>query len=140
VILLDTDTVSLLLRTPENYPDLVQRIRQTPGDDIYISAITVGEVMEGALALVRRLQPRDQESLGYKLLVEYFQALQTFAILPYDSEAELHFQEFPARIRRLGRGDCQIAAIALQNNATVITRNCRHFSEIPGLKFEDWTQ
>ncbi len=66
--------------------------------------------MEGALALVRKLQPKDQESVGYTLLVEYFQSLKKFAILPYDSNAETRFQEFP------------------------------DFSEIPGLKFEDWTE
>jgi tRNA(fMet)-specific endonuclease VapC len=96
--------------------------------------------MEEALALVRKLQPKNQESLGYTLLTESFRALHKFAILPYDSNAENRFQEFPTKIRRLGRGDCQIAAIALLNNATVITRNQRHFSEIPELRFEDWTE
>lgn len=140
MILLDTDTISLFLRSSKQYPELHRRIRETPLDDLYISAITVGEVMEGGLALVRKLQPKDQEAAGYKLLLDNFHALNRFAVLPYDLEAETLFQEMPARIRRQGRCDCQIAAIALTHDATVITRNTRHFSEIPGLRFEDWTQ
>ncbi|WP_309689236.1 type II toxin-antitoxin system VapC family toxin [Armatimonas sp.] len=140
MILLDTDTTSLFLRSSKQYTELYRRIRETPLDDLYISAITVGEVMEGGLALVRRLQPKDQEAAGYKLLLDHFHALNRFAILPYDPEAEMLFQEMPARIRRQGRRDCQIAAIALTQDATLITRNIRHFSEVPGLRFEDWTQ
>lgn len=139
MVLLDTDTLSLLFRSPEQYPELVKHLRQTPADDIYISAITVGEITEGALALVRKLQPKDQEEDGYLLLVDSLRYLNRFAILPYSAEAAALFRGFPAKARRLGRRDCQIAAIALLHEATIITRNKRHFSEIPGIHFEDWT-
>ena len=32
-----------------------------------------------------------------------------------------------------------IATIALSRDLTIVTRNTRHFAEIPGLKVEDWT-
>lgn len=94
--------------------------------------------MEGGLALIRKLQPKDQEAAGYKLLLDHFEALKSFAILPYDTEAETIFQGFPKSIRRQGRQDCQIATTALGCGATVITRNECHFAQVPGVVFENW--
>ncbi|MEO5959576.1 MAG: type II toxin-antitoxin system VapC family toxin, partial [Opitutaceae bacterium] len=34
--------------------------------------------------------------------------------------------------------DTLIAAQALRLGATVVSRNLREFSRVPGLKFEDW--
>ena len=44
------------------------------------------------------------------------------------------------RVAKLNVGgmDLRIAAIALENNATVVTRNVVDFQRIPGLLIEDW--
>jgi tRNA(fMet)-specific endonuclease VapC len=38
----------------------------------------------------------------------------------------------------IGGNDLMIAAIAVANNATLVTNNTREFSRVPGLRFETW--
>jgi tRNA(fMet)-specific endonuclease VapC len=40
---------------------------------------------------------------------------------------------------RIGTMDLKIAATALANDATLLTRNTSDFGRIPGLRIEDWS-
>jgi predicted nucleic acid-binding protein len=72
--------------------------------------------------------------------VEY---LKNLPILNFDDDADRYHQQLllansALRKNRLQK-DMRIAAIALSLNATVITRNQRDFSLVPGLQIADWT-
>jgi tRNA(fMet)-specific endonuclease VapC len=60
-------------------------------------------------------------------------------ILSYDVRAHAIFQSLQAQKIRIGTQDLKIAAIALANDAVLLTRNRRDFEKVPNLLIEDWT-
>jgi tRNA(fMet)-specific endonuclease VapC len=42
--------------------------------------------------------------------------------------------------RRLDKDDLRIAAIVLEDDDTLVTRNAKDFRQIPGLRIEDWSK
>jgi predicted nucleic acid-binding protein len=49
------------------------------------------------------------------------------------------FQRLCVRRVRIGTMDLKIAAIALANDATLLSRNLPDFAKVPGLRVEDWS-
>ena len=67
---------------------------------------------------------------------------QRLTILPYDREAALWHADERARLAAQGRTppfiDGQIAAIAMVNYLTLVTRNTDDFADFVGLTVENW--
>lgn len=61
-------------------------------------------------------------------------------VLPFDERAAGHFDHLGRQRLRIGTQDLKIAAIALANDATVLTRNTIRFANVPSLQFEDWSE
>jgi tRNA(fMet)-specific endonuclease VapC len=69
--------------------------------------------------------------------------LENFAnsqLLPYDYEAAKIFESLRKQKIRIGTQDLRIAATAISNNMTLLSRNMVDFQKVPGLKVEDWTK
>ena len=64
-------------------------------------------------------------------------ALAGILILEFDEAAALQYAKISAYVRRLGRPvadmDRLIAAVVLANAEVLVTRNPKHFADIPGL-------
>lgn len=64
--------------------------------------------------------------------------LNRFLSLLFDDEAASAYGDIRARLERqgtpIGSNDLMIAAIAVANGLTVVTRNVREFTRIPGLR------
>jgi tRNA(fMet)-specific endonuclease VapC len=133
--LLDTDTFSQVLRRYS--PAIVFRTAAylTEFDRLTISAITVTEIVKG-------WQKRQREDRVDRFISD----LDTVEILYLSLESHITIGRILADLERTGQpiefADTAIAAIALQNNLTLITGNLKHYQRIVNLgyplKLETW--
>jgi tRNA(fMet)-specific endonuclease VapC len=67
---------------------------------------------------------------------------EAVTILPYDEGAARRFGLLKADLEWAGIApsdpDLQIASVALQYEAPLVTHNRGHFERVPGLVIEDW--
>jgi toxin FitB len=124
VIILDTNVVSELLRPR---PSLVVARWVDAQARPFITAITIQESFYGIELLTSELRGRELTARLEVILDSVFHA----RILPYSAIAARHTAVVIAHRRRLGRpistADAQIAGIALEHRATLVTRNTRDF-------------
>jgi tRNA(fMet)-specific endonuclease VapC len=64
---------------------------------------------------------------------------QSITVMPFDELAQMIFSSLRAHRARVGTQDLRIAAIALSQEATLVTRNRQDFAGIPSLQVEDWS-
>jgi len=73
-------------------------------------------------------------------LMSHISTFNRIPLLAFDDAALAMLSSLRKSSVRIGTMDLRIAAIALAHDATVITRNIRDFSKVPGLRVEDWSQ
>jgi tRNA(fMet)-specific endonuclease VapC len=106
--------------------------------ELAITIISVEEQLRGWYSALRKVSRKDQLAHAYQRLAE---ALPIFARWPALSFTELAIDRYHALVARklnIGRMDLRIAAIVLENNAILVTRNTRDFSRVPNLVIENW--
>jgi tRNA(fMet)-specific endonuclease VapC len=59
--------------------------------------------------------------------------------MSFDSNSYNGFESLRQQLRRLDTRDLRIAAIALNTEAVLVTRNRQDFAQIPNLIIEDWS-
>lgn len=131
--LLDTNITSELTRSRPN-PNVQARLKYFAGE-LAIASVSWHEMLYG---MQRMPVSRRQRAV----IAQLEQIQQTMPILPYDAAAAQWHAEERSRLVAQGRtppfADAQIAAIAITQNLTLVTRNVRDFRIFDGLTLENW--
>ena len=120
--LIDTDVLSAL-RKPARNAALIAWFERQRSAELFLSVVTIGEIERG-IALKRTADPAFAERLAEWL--DQLLALYGERILPFDLRAARRWGMLSAALGN-DSVDLLIAAIALENGLTVVTRNVRHF-------------
>lgn len=139
MIILDTDHLSLLDRASFEGRILEANLLQHYFNDVCTTIISFEEQMRGWLSFAAKANTVEKEINAYKKLNKFLDGFRQYTVLDYTEAAARQFQHLKSLKLRVGTMDLKIAAIALANDALLLSRNLRDFEDIPNLKVEDWT-
>lgn len=131
MLVLDSNTISYYFRGD---PLVVPRMQALKPADVGVPAIVEYELRYGLMRLPPEAAAPRQAALA--------KLLQPLHVLPFDRECAAHAARIRAELESVGTPigphDTLIAATALRHQATLVTRNVREFSRVPGLQWVDW--
>jgi len=140
MFVMDTDHVSLLeWGSGAVGQRLHERIQALPENEVATTIISFGEQTRGWLAFHARARTVEQQVNAYRKLKRHLDIYCEMNVLEFDVEAGAVFQHLKQSRIRIGTMDLKIAAIALTQKATVLSKNLKDFGRVPGLRVEDWT-
>jgi tRNA(fMet)-specific endonuclease VapC len=137
--ILDTDHLSILDQDTVEAFNLGRRLAALPEEEVAVTIITYEEQMRGWLAYIARANTPARQIEAYAKLRRHVERFRRIPLLDYDKRAAAVFERLRRARLRIGTKDLQIAAIALANDATLLTRNLSDFRKVPDLYAEDWT-
>lgn len=131
MLILDSNTISYYFRGD---PQVVPRLQAVRPADLGVPAIVEYELRYGLLRL-----PQEAAAPRLAALAQFLRPMQ---VLPFDAECAAHAARIRATLEAAGKPigphDTLIAATALRHQSTLVTRNVREFSRVPGLQCINW--
>jgi tRNA(fMet)-specific endonuclease VapC len=135
--LLDSDTLTLLFG---GHPRVITYHRKET-EEVAITIISQIEILQGRFAMLLKAADGAELQRAQQWLDQTVHSLAAIPkVVPIDLAAANEFDRLRAnrKLRKIGRADLLIACIALANRATLVTRNRKHFHQVPGLQVENW--
>jgi tRNA(fMet)-specific endonuclease VapC len=134
--LLDTDILTLWLL---GQPAVSKRVLET-SDVVATTIVSRIELLRGRFDYLLKAHDGAQLQVAQSRLSQTERQLEGLVIVPFDSRSSAEFDRLrqTKNWKRIGRADLLIASIALANRALLVTRNLRHFRQIPGMDLENW--
>jgi len=135
--LLDTDTLTLV---QFGHAAAVHNLAAHADSEVALAAVTLQEQMRGWLAHLNKLSDPAQIADWYdRLAGRMFPIWRRFELLPFPESAQVRFDYLRSLRLNVGSMDLRLAAVALESQLIVVTRNRRDFGRVPGLQIEDWS-
>jgi hypothetical protein len=138
MIILDSDVLSALMH---DSPDerVARWLDRQSRDSVWTTAITLMEIRFGINLLSRSRQRSSLERYLDRILTDILEA----RVLAFESSAATETAALMAERQLHGRRgdirDSMIAGIAVAHQATLATRNTRHFDDLPVPVVNPWT-
>jgi tRNA(fMet)-specific endonuclease VapC len=133
----DTDTLSHLHAGNQN---VIRAIRQLGNEEITTTIVTKIEMLRGRIDYIIKAQADDDLLNAQKRFDRTEELLSQIKIISITPDAVDRLVQLvnSSKLRKIGRADLIIASIALSHRATLVTRNLRHFKQVPGLIVTNW--
>jgi len=137
--ILDTDHLSLIQRNGQEGKRILTKLAAVEMLEVGVTVITYEEQVRGRLTVLSKAKMLDEQVFAYQGLQQLTTDYQSIVIIPFSRTAALEHQRLRKAYPRIGNMDLRIAAIALTNNAILLTRNESDFGQIVELHTENWT-
>lgn len=128
------DTNICIHAIKRNAPEVVRRLEKTIPEDVAISSVVAAELWTGVMK--SRERGRNERALR--------EFLAFVDVLDFPAEAARAYGEIRAELevkgRSIGAMDLLIAAHAVHERATLVTRNSDEFARVEQLKVESWKE
>jgi tRNA(fMet)-specific endonuclease VapC len=138
--ILDTDHLSLIQRNAIEGKRILAMLASVEEAEVAVTVITYEEQVKGRLAVLSRAKTLDEQVFAYQGLQKLAMDYSSIVIVPFSRTAAIEHQRLRKANPRMGNMDLKIAAIALINNAILLTRNESDFRQIVELQIEDWSR
>ncbi len=136
MILLDTDHLTVL-QDPQSVRRERLLARMAVANELFSTTVVCAEEqVRGWMASIAKERQASRQVLSYARFAKLINFLAGWPIVPFDTAAAACFDTMN-RIK-IGTGDRKIAAIAIAQNALLLTANRRDFELVPGLRFDKW--
>lgn len=139
MFVMDSDTYTHYLH---DHPHVVRRVEKAvlERQPFGISVITMIEILQGRFDSLLKADTHERFLKAQENLFRAQHSLQRTRTLRLDETALQVFDDLSRLrgVKNIGRKDLLIASIALAHDATLVTRNLKHFKLVPGLKCENW--
>lgn len=135
--LLDTDTLTHLYAGNQR---VAEQLRTVSDSEIGITIVTKIELLRGRMDYVLKAATGTDLLRAQELLLRTEDLLSQVLVVPISPPALVQFERLSSikGTRKIGRADLLIASIAIANKAVLITRNLRHFRQVPDLIVANW--
>lgn len=137
----DSDHLSFLQkRRGLEYESIVKHLAPHSPTEFFVTIISFHEQFNGWLKFIARTKDESDLVRGYTELQHVVLTFAKAQVLGFNEAAADVYSELRRSRIRVGAMDLRIAAIAIANQMTLLTRNAVDFERVPNLTIEDWTR